>query len=305
MAETAMLHQPKESQESAPLRIRDLDTGRMIPIEQADLLWQPMLVLDLDSNTLRPLEAIETPTAVAQELLAPPAATLRFRSYVLEVTKLKLPLALLQFRLSRIEPRTSWRPAVTTEVFRACRRTDESGATHFDVRWKDGPLQFTGKLECLQQTAPEVQELAMYDDHIYDVEFPRELGFIRMKRVEKGAKGERLIEVVIPKVSLDSSSAEHVADAAVGDSTMHRYDGKRSLEQMFVLRGKISILDNRPLVELRHRDDRGKLVVALSARRMKTAKDDAWKVASMHPLSAFQTFCVLLAINNADGARVA
>lgn len=34
-------------------------------------------------------------------------------------------------------------------MFSACRRADEKGVTHFDVRWNDGVLKFTGKLEVL------------------------------------------------------------------------------------------------------------------------------------------------------------
>ena len=70
---------------------------------------------------------------------------------------------------------------------------------------------------------------------------------------------------------------------------------------MFVLRGRLSILDSRALVELRHRDEKGKLHVVLQAKRMlrSSAKGDAqpWRVGFAHPLSAFQTFCVLLALH--------
>jgi hypothetical protein len=63
-------------------------------------------------------------------------------------------------------------------MFSACRRADGAD-THFDVRWQDGVLQFTGKLELLPQVptltptltlspmrpqgnSPNVQELATY-----------------------------------------------------------------------------------------------------------------------------------------------
>ena len=68
------------------------------------------------------------------------------------------------------------------EMFAACRRADGLD-THFDVRWQDGVLSFTGKLELLPQgPSMHVQELAMYDDYINYYGFPRELGFIRTKQ---------------------------------------------------------------------------------------------------------------------------
>ena len=37
-------------------------------------------------------------------------------------------------------------------MFSACRRAEDAGATHFDVRWQDGVLQFTGRLQLLPQS---------------------------------------------------------------------------------------------------------------------------------------------------------
>ena len=71
------------------------------------------------------------------------------------------------------------------EMFSACQRREDGGSTHFDIRWRDGPLRFTGKLELLTSPNQEVQELAMYDDYINYYGFPRELGFIRVKRLLK------------------------------------------------------------------------------------------------------------------------
>ena len=68
---------------------------------------------------------------------------------------------------------------------------------------------------------------------------------------------------------------------------------------MFVLRGRLTFLDNRALVELRHREADGERTVVFLARRVR-AKDgganNAWRVGFCHPLSAFQTFCILLAL---------
>ena len=88
----------------------------------------------------------------------------------LEATLLPAPLNLLEYRLYRASRRKR------TEMFAGCRRTDDRGATtHFDIRWNDGVLKFTGKLEVLPQANPQVQELAMYDDYINYYGFPREL----------------------------------------------------------------------------------------------------------------------------------
>ena len=55
----------------------------------------------------------------------------------------------------------------------------------------------------------------------------------------------------------------------------------------------------RAVVVLCHRDARGRLNVVLQAKRSRTGRGDAqpWRVGFAHPLSAFQTFCVLLALH--------
>ena len=54
---------------------------------------------------------------------------------------LPAPLNLLEYRLFRVKRRKR------TEMFAGCRRADDRGVTHFDIRWNDGVLKFTGKLE--------------------------------------------------------------------------------------------------------------------------------------------------------------
>ena len=56
---------------------------------------------------------------------------------------LPAPLNLLEYRLFRVKRRKR------TEMFAGCRRADDRGVTHFDIRWNDGVLKFTGKLEAL------------------------------------------------------------------------------------------------------------------------------------------------------------
>mgnify|MGYP006230996323 CR=1 FL=1 len=95
------------------------------------------------------------------------------------------------------------------------------------------------------------------------------------------------------------------------------YKQKRAREHMFVLRGRLSVLDKRALVELRHRDAAGELVVVFQARRMKDGRGGgkdgkgggkgggkdgkgglhSWRIGFAHPLSAFQAFCILLSLN--------
>ena len=156
--------------------MRDLDSGRYVPFEHADMLWQPMLVRDLDANILLPFSPDAGKSSNSQDLLNPPPLQLRFMGCELEATLLPAPLNLLEYRLYRVSRHKR------TEMFAGCRRTDDRGATtHFDIRWNDGVLKFTGKLEVLPQANPQVQELAMYDDYINYYGFPRELGFIRRK----------------------------------------------------------------------------------------------------------------------------
>jgi len=224
-------------------------------------------------------------------LLNPPNERLRFLSCVLEESVTPPPLSLPEYRLYRVHRRKK------IESFSACRR-GEGSSVHFDVRWFDGPLRFTGKLEMLPQHSPQVQELAMYDDYINYYGFPRELGFIRAKRLlQQEWQGDQLIEVIIPRVSPDGCAAQFRVNAVPGQSMLSMYKQKRAREHMFVLRGRMSMLDDRALVELRHRDVRGNLLVAFQARRIHTKEGQSWRVGFTHPLSAFQTFCILLALN--------
>ena len=126
--------------------MRDLDSGRYVPFEHADMLWQPMLVRDLDANILLPFSPDAGKSSNSQDLLNPPPLQLRFMGCELEATLLPAPLNLLEYRLYRVSRRKR------TEMFAGCRRTDDRGATtHFDIRWNDGVLKFTGKLEVLPQ----------------------------------------------------------------------------------------------------------------------------------------------------------
>jgi len=184
-------------------------------------------------------------------------------------------------------------------MFSACRRADGAD-THFDVRWQDGVLQFTGKLELLPQgNSPNVQELAMYDDYINYYGFPRELGFIRTKQLTEMGEAGALLELIIPRVSPDGAAAQFRVNAVPGQSMLSMYKQRRAREHMFVLRGRLSVMDQRAVVELRHRDHTGKLTVVLQAKRVRTGRGDSqpWRVGFAHPLSAFQTFCVLLALH--------
>ena len=128
--------------------------------------------------------------------------------------------------------------------------------------------------------------------------FPRELGFIRRKQLQ-AAGGDCLLEVIIPRVSSGGSAAQFRVNAVPGQSMLSMYKAQRAREHMFVLRGRLTFLDNRALVELRHREADGELTVVFQARRVR-AKDgganNAWRVGFCHPLSAFQTFCILLAL---------
>ena len=67
-----------------------------------------------------------------------------------------------------------------------------------------------------------------------------------------------------------------------------------------MLRGRLSILDNSALVELRQKDEKGNLPVVLQARRMKNGGVVTWRVGFTHPLSAFQSFCTMLALKAHD-----
>ena len=103
-----------------------------------------MLVRDLDANILLPFSPDAGKSSNSQDLLNPPPLQLRFMGCELEATLLPAPLNLLEYRLYRVSRRKR------TEMFAGCRRTDDRGATtHFDIRWNDGVLKFTGKLEVL------------------------------------------------------------------------------------------------------------------------------------------------------------
>ena len=283
--------------------MRDLDSGRYVPFEHADMLWQPMLVRDLDANILLPFSPDAGKSSNSQDLLNPPPLQLRFMGCELEATLLPAPLNLLEYRLYRVSRRKR------TEMFSGCRRADEGGVTHFDIRWNDGVLKFTGKLEVLPHANPQVQELAMYDDYINYYGFPRELGFIRRKHVLPneaggaggGGAGDILLEVIIPRVFNDGCAAQFRVNAVPGQSMLSMYKQKRAREHMFVLRGRLSMLDKRALVELRYRDASGELIVVFQARKMKAKGGvHSWRLGFTHPLSAFQAFCILLALNMGD-----
>jgi len=276
------------------LAIKDLDTGRSIPFEQADMLWQPLLVRDLDANILLPFAPVEGRSTAAEEMLNPPPEQMRFMSCSLERNTTPPPLSLPEYRLFKISRKRK------VELFAACRRADDGGSTHFDVRWQDGVLSFTGKLELLPQSPnPQVQELAMYDDYINYYGFPRELGFIRTKQLTDIGEAGAYIELIIPRVSPDGAAAQFRVNAVPGQSMLSMYKQRRAREHMFVLRGRLSVLDSKAVVELRHRDERGRLNVVLQATRMRTGRGNShpWRVGFAHPLSAFQTFCVLLALH--------
>ncbi len=105
-----------------------------------------------------------------------------------------------------------------------------------------------------------------------------------------------LIELIIPRVSPDGSAAQFRVGAVAGHSMLSMYKGNHHREHMFVLRGRFVAAQSR--VELRHRDADGGLVLALRAKNVRGERGDhAWEVGYAHPLSAYQTFCVLLALH--------
>ena len=206
----------------AGLAITDLDSGRTIPFEHADLLWQPLLVRDLDSNILLPFAPEDGRSASAEEMLNPPRQSLHFMSCALERSTLPPPLCLPEYRLYKVSAKRK------VEMFAACRRVeDTSGLTHFDVRWQDGVLSFTGKLEVLPPSpnpaSRHIQELAMYDDYINYYGFPRELGFIRTKALADASESGALIELIIPRVSPSGAAAQFRVNAVPGQSMLSRY----------------------------------------------------------------------------------
>ena len=62
-----------------PTTVRDLDSGRYVPFEHADMLWQPMLVRDLDANILLPFSPDAGKSSNSQDLLNPPPLQVRVR----------------------------------------------------------------------------------------------------------------------------------------------------------------------------------------------------------------------------------
>ena len=77
-----------------------------------------------------------------------------------------------------------------------------------------------------------------------------------------------LLEVIIPRVFDDGCAAQFRVNAVPGQSMLSLYKQKRAREHMFVLRGRLSVLDQRALVELRHRDTSGELVVVFQVREI-------------------------------------
>jgi len=277
------------------LVIKDLDSGRTIPFEHADILWQPMLVRDLDSNILLPFSPDASNAATSQEMLNPPTDQLQVMTCVIEEAMLPPPLSIPEYHMYKVKRKKR------QEMFSACQRRTEEGNVHFDIRWRDGPLRFTGKLELLSAKSQEVLELAMYDDYINYYGFPRELGFIRVKRLVM-SKGEvdSLIEVIIPRITTDGSAAQFRVNAVPGQTMLTMFKQKKARDHMFVLRGRLSLMDSRAMVELRQKDEKGNLPVVLQARRMKSSGGTAWRIGFTHPLSAFQSFCTMLALKAHD-----
>ena len=287
------LNQPPPP-EAAHLAIKDLDTGRTIPFEQADMLWQPLLVRDLDANVLLPFAPVEGRSTSGEEMLNPPPEQLRFMSCSLERSVTPPPLLLPEYKLHKVSRKRK------VEMFSACRRVEEpTGSVHFDIRWKDGVLNFTGKLELLPRSpSPHVQELAMYDDFINYYGFPRELGFIRTKLLAETNEASAYIEVIIPRVASDGAAAQFRVGAVPGHSMLTMYKARRAREHMFVLRGRLSVLENLAMDELRHRDDRVRHTVEQHASRTRSGRADAhpWR-APLRTCSAPPRPCVLLAFD--------
>jgi len=217
-------------------------------------------------------------------------------SCLLDEAMLPPPLSIPEFHMYKLKRKKRM------EMFSACQRCEDSGSVHFDIRWRDGPLRFTGKLELLTSPGQEVQELAMYDDYINYYGFPRELGFIRVKRLlQQKGEVDSLVEVIIPRITPDGSAAQFRVNAVPGQTMLSMFKRNRAREHMFVLRGRLSVLDNRALVELRQKDEKGNLPVVLQARRMKSSGGAVtWRVGFTHPLSAFQSFCTMLALKAHD-----
>ena len=271
-----------------PLMIRDLDTGRWFRLstptcQGSDVAPTPTCCCPFPDAS----QAGASQVSAQSARRAPPLPLVPTRA-----GDAAAPLALV-VSAAPIERRRRERLFVSA--------ASDGGQTHYDVRWRDGALKFTGKLEVLPQPArgaAKLVELAMYDDYINYYGFPRELGFIRRKQLQ-AAGGDCLLEVIIPRVSSGGSAAQFRVNAVPGQSMLSMYKAKRAREHMFVLRGRLTFLDNRALVELRHREADGELTVVFQARRVR-AKDgganNAWRVGFCHPLSAFQTFCILLAL---------
>ena len=142
----------------------------------------------------------------------------------------------------------------------------------------------------------------MYDDYINYYGFPRELGFIRTKQLTGAGEAGALIELIIPRVSPTGAAAQFRVGAVAGQTMLSLYKQKRAREHMFVLRGRLSVQESRAVLQLRHKDEKGRSVVVLQAKRVRTARGEAqpWVIGFAHPLSAFQTFCTLLALHTSS-----
>ena len=79
----------------------------------------------------------------------------------LELSITPPPLSLPEYRLHKVSRRRK------VELFAACRRHEyASGSTHFDVRWRDGVLHFTGKLDVLPALPPRVARVERSEDRL-------------------------------------------------------------------------------------------------------------------------------------------
>ena len=216
-----------------PVMIRDLDSQRLTPLEQAAQLWRPMLVKNLDSNALIPMSSEDASTAggsssagvssVAGEVddpLNPSPHMRKMTQCLLECAILPPPLLLQSYLLSRAN-----RAKCPSLALSACKRREAERVSHFDVRWKTGGVQYTGKLEVLPQ-ASSMREMLIFDDDVNCYGFPRQLGAIRTElaqRAHSDTEGpartwglgailgfggsdhsqgaDRLLEVIIPRVN--------------------------------------------------------------------------------------------------------
>ena len=91
----------------------------------------------------------------------------------------------------------------------------------------------TGKLELMPPgPSVHVQELAMYDDYINYYGFPRELGFIRVKRLDGVGEADCLLEVIIPRISADGSAAQFRVGAVPGQTMLSMFKRNRGAPRL-------------------------------------------------------------------------